>query len=285
MKLIFIVDDDISIVNILKDIVGQYFQNFLVGYELNATLGIKEIITQKPDIVLLDYLLPDRDGLEIIREIKKEYNPLIVMISEVSDKEMIAKAYKEKIEFFITKPINVIEVVTIINKLVEYKEMKNRIYQVENIISVLNKTVRIESNDNRGLFNNHNIRNLYSKLGIIGTTGCEDLIRAVSWVKDNNSEYTLSDMYKVLANGNDKKQVYLIKKRIRRVITKAFKAMAYLGNEDFMNPVFEEYSNRLFDIEELRNEMNYISKKSDKSGKINIKKFIESSIIIIENMN
>jgi|LGVF01.1.fsa_nt_gb two-component system response regulator YcbB len=285
MKLIFIVDDDISIVNILKDIVNQYFQDFLVGYELNARLGIKEIISQKPDIVLLDYLLPDRDGLEIIREIKKEYNPLIVMISEVSDKEMIAKAYKEKIEFFITKPINVIEVVTIINKLIEYREMKNKIYQVENIISVLNKTVRIESDEDRIMFNNHNIRNLYSKLGIIGVTGCEDLIKAVLWVKSNNGEYTLSDMYKALVNSNDKKQVYLIKKRIRRVITKAFKSMAYLGNEDFMNPIFEEYSNRLFDIEELRNEMNYISKKSGKNGKISIKKFIESSIIISENIN
>jgi two-component system response regulator YcbB len=284
MKLIFIVDDDISIVNILEDIINRNFPKLLVGYELTAIAGIEEIIKEKPGIILLDYLLPDKDGLEIIRAIKKVYNPLIVMISEVSDKEMIAKAYKENIEFFITKPINVIEVVTIIRKLLEYKEMKDKINQVENVISLLGKTFEYKSDKDEISFKQRNIRNLYSKLGIIGTTGCDDLIEAVSWVKAHNSEYTLSDMYKSLAK-EDEKQIFLIKKRIRRVITKAFIAMAYLGSEDYMNPIFEEYSNRLFDFVELRNEMKYLSKKSDKIGKINIKKFIESSIIISENMN
>jgi two-component system response regulator YcbB len=283
MKLIFIVDDDISIVNILEDIINQNFPKLLVGYEITAIAGIEKIIKEKPGIILLDYLLPDKDGLEIIRAIKKEYSPLIVMISEVSDKEMIAKAYKENIEFFITKPINVIEVVTIIRKLIEYREMKDKINQIENVISLLGKTVEYKSEKDEISFKQRNIRNLYSKLGIIGTTGCDDLIEAVSWVKVHNSEYTLSEMYKGLAK--DEKQIFLIKKRIRRVITKAFTAMAYLGSEDYMNPIFEEYSNRLFDFVELRTEMKYLSNKSGKTGKINIKKFIESSIIISENMN
>jgi len=284
MKLIFIVDDDISIVNILKDIINRNFPTLLVGYELTAIAGIEKIIKEKPGIILLDYLLPDKDGLEIIRAIKKEYNPLIVMISEVSDKEMIAKAYKENIEFFITKPINVIEVVTIIRKLLEYRKMKDKINQIENVISLLGKTVEYKSDKDGSSFNQRNIRNLYSKLGIIGTTGCDELIEAVLWVKKHNGEYILSDMYKALAK-EDEKQIFLIKKRIRRVITKAFIAMAYLGSEDYMNPLFEEYSNRLFDFVELRNEMKYLSKKSSKIGKINIKKFIENSIIISENTN
>ena len=284
MKLIYIVDDDISIINILEDIIKNNFENYLIDSALSANIGIEGILKQRPDIILLDYLLPDKDGLQIIREIKKVYNPLIVMISEVSDKEMIAKAYNEKIEFFITKPINVIEVVSVINKLVEYQEMKTTVNQVKNVMNKLNNTF-IEDDTKNELFEDK-IKNFYSKIGILGSTGCDELIESVKWVKERENKYTLSEMYLSLSEELfNKKQIYLVKKRIRRIITKSFISMAALGNEDYMNPVFEKYSNQLFDFVELRVEMKYLKKESNKVGRINIRKFIESSIIICDEIN
>ena len=66
MITIYIVDDDLSIVNILKDIVNKYFEGALIGTASNGTDAVKEIKELKPDIVLLDFLLPDKDGLQII---------------------------------------------------------------------------------------------------------------------------------------------------------------------------------------------------------------------------
>ena len=61
--------------------------------------------------------------------------------------------------------------------------------------------------------------------------------------------------------------------------------MAALGLEDYLNPIFEDYGPQLFDFSELRKQMNYLSGKSNKQGKINIRKFIEGSIVVFNGMN
>ncbi|MCG8482301.1 MAG: response regulator [Clostridia bacterium] len=281
MKSIYIVDDDLSIVNILKDITFHFFEGSLIGSACNGSDAIKEIIEIKPDVILLDYLLPDSDGLQMIRAIRKKYDPAIVMISEVSDKKMIEKAYNEKIEFFITKPINVVEVVSVINKVIENQEFKSTLNQFEITLNSLKSAFVV--NDRNKDIDEQKLRKLYSKLGIIGTSGCEELIKAVIWAKLQNSKYSLSDMYRSLAEDQGNiQQVDTLKKRIGRVITKAFKSMASLGIEDYMNPVFESYSSQLFNFGELRKEMKYLSGESKQSGKINIKQFIESSIVLLD---
>lgn len=283
MKTFYIVDDDLGIVNILKDIVDKYFKGSLVGVASTGSEAIAQIKKLKPDVILLDYLLPDKDGLQIVRAIRDEYTSKIVMISEVSDKRMIAKAYRENIEFFITKPINVIEVVSILNRVIEYQEVQSTLNQFEKAFSSLRKTFTFR--DNLDTNDEQKLKKLYTKLGIVGTSGYEELIKAVIWAKTQDSEYSLSEMYKSLVKDqNDTQQIHTLKKRIGRAITKAFKTMASLGVEDYMNPIFEAYSSQLFDFTEIRKEMNRLTGKSAQSGKINIKQFIESSIVLIEEL-
>ncbi len=280
MITIYIVDDDLSIVNILKDIVNKYFEGALIGTASNGMDAIKEIKELKPDIVLLDFLLPDKDGLQIIKSIREEYDQGIIMISEVSDKQMIAKAYRENIEFFISKPINVVEVVSVIKKVIEHLKIKGTLNQFEDALSMLK--INLGSGKIPIINDEEKLKKLYSKLGIIGSSGCDDLIRAVIWAKSQKYDYALSDMYKALAKGEGgRQQIDAIKKRIGRVITKAFKSMASLGVEDSMNPLFEDYASQLFEFTEMRKEMKNITGESKQSGKINVKQFIESSIVLI----
>lgn len=283
MKSIYIVDDDLSIVAILKDIIEQHFQNTLVGTAHNGVKALNDILELRPDILLLDYLLPDKDGLQMIRDIKKEYSPAIVMISEVSDNQMIAKAYREKIEFFIHKPLNVIEVVSVINKVMEYQDIKNTLNQFETALFSLRKTT--VTYEGTALRIEQKLRKLYNNLGLLGTTGSEDLIKAAIWAKSQNGDYTLSEMYQAIVKDQvDFHQIDAFKKRIGRVITKAFKSMASLGIEDNMNVIFETYAYQLFNFTELRKEMLFLTGKSKYPGKIDIKQFIESSIVLAEEI-
>src|SRR5690606_36736763 len=124
-KTFIIVDDDMGIVSMLKNIIKQ---NNLGKVVANFTSGehvIDEILFYDPDIVLIDYLLPSIDGVEIVNEIiKKGYKGKIVMISQVEDPTMVANAYSAGVLFFIKKPINAIEVVNIIKNVIQNIELE-----------------------------------------------------------------------------------------------------------------------------------------------------------------
>ena len=65
-----------------------------------------------------------------------------------------------------------------------------------------------------------------------------------------------------------------MEQRIRRTINMAMTNIANLGLEDYMNDIFVDYSNTLFDFEQVRKEMEYIRGNSKKGGSSNIKKFL-----------
>lgn len=283
MMHMLIVDDDSSVANILKDIIAQHFDDVTTSTAMTGQEAVNRILGEQPDIVLLDYLLPDSDGLNVIRQVRGVVNPSIVMISEVSDKQMIAKAYQEKISFFITKPINVVEVVSVVGQVIESQKAFRTLKAFETAILQLNpsrqgRTGDEPSSDERAL------KKIYSRLGILGMSGCDELIRAVLWAKRQKRDYALSEMYGALAGQDEMLSLdeQAVKKRISRVIAKAFRVLATMGIEDPFNPVFEDYSSQLFDYGELRAEMKLLKGTSDRPGKINIKQFIESSVVLIE---
>ena len=279
MNSICVVDDDASIVNILKDIITDHFDDVKIYTAQSGTEAIETINEHRPDILLLDYLMPDYDGLQVLRKIKPESNPAVIMISEVSDKQMIGKAYDEKISFFITKPINVIEVVSVLKKVMEHYNLRAALSQFESVIQGI-KTPEISKV--KGNTDVQKLKSLYSKLGLSGTSGYDDLIQAVIWAKNQKDDYTLMELYMALVEDEPDQNFYAIKKRIRRIVTKAFKSMAALGIEDNLNPVYDEYALQLFDYGELRKEMLYQQGLGKDQGKINIKQFIESSIVLIQ---
>lgn len=47
-----------------------------------------------PDLILVDLLMPQKDGIQVVRELKEQgCRAKFIMISQVSNKEMVAKAY------------------------------------------------------------------------------------------------------------------------------------------------------------------------------------------------
>ena len=285
---LMIVDDDSSVINILKDIATQHLDDVIISTAMTGIEAINKINLEQPDVVLLDYLLPDCDGLHVIRSIRQYSNPSIIMISEVSDKQMIAKAYHERISFFITKPINVVEVVSVVSQVIASHKAHKTLREFEMAIRGLNhKSPPVEGDlaqDEKAL------KRIYSRLGIMGVSGCDDLIKAVLWAKRQKGDYALSELYLALVNREtnvkgpvDEQQIQAIKKRISRVIAKAFRVLATMGIEDPYNPVYEEYASQLFDYSELRMEMKLLEGSlSSRPGKINIKQFIESSVVLVE---
>ena len=63
--------------------------------------------------------MPMRDGIETVRHIASTFTGKIIMISQVESKQLIGEAYTLGVEYYITKPLNKIEVVSVVRKVME----------------------------------------------------------------------------------------------------------------------------------------------------------------------
>lgn len=86
---ILIIDDDVN----LNGLLTEYFQGF--GHTLSsattAAAGRQQLRRELPDLLILDVMLPDTDGLTLCREFRAEYDVPIIMLTargEIADKVM-----------------------------------------------------------------------------------------------------------------------------------------------------------------------------------------------------
>ncbi|MEI6857796.1 DNA-binding domain-containing protein [Psychrilyobacter sp.] len=267
---IFIVDDDPSIIRILKDIIMNNKLGKIVGSFLDGAMALEKIRLYCPDIVLVDYLMPGMDGATLVKNILKD-NPNIsrIMVSQVSNSQMVTQTYMAGIEFFIHKPINIIEVINIIKSVTEKINLKKQISMVQDIFQTSYKE------KNSPIFNyTEQIQLTLSNLGILGEKGEYDILDVCSeCIKINNSE-----PWEVLSKFlNSKSKV--LKQRIRRALTVGLKTISHVGIEDNLNEVFIKYSNTLFDFQEVHLEMEKLRGHSPTGGKISSTKFFENLLV------
>ena len=113
---IMIVDDDAGSRRMLQDIIDESGIGRVTGTAKGGIEGTLMILESNPDVVLIDLLMPDQDGIETITQLKDHgFKGKFIMISQIENKEMVGEAYQKGIEFFIHKPINRVEVEHVLN--------------------------------------------------------------------------------------------------------------------------------------------------------------------------
>ncbi len=105
---ILIVEDEESIQKGLCDVFIYH------GYEVKATSdgasGLKEALTGKYDLILLDIMLPEMNGLTVCNEIrKKDRSQPIILLTAKGDEEDIIEGLKQGADDYISKPFSVRE--------------------------------------------------------------------------------------------------------------------------------------------------------------------------------
>ncbi len=269
---IYIVEDDFNIITILEKIITDRELGDVIGTAENGIKAMEEIKLLQPDIVLVDLLMPGKDGISLVRD-AKVMNPDIqyIMISQVSSKDMIAKAYQSGVEYYISKPIDAIEVQAVINKVIEKIEINKKLNQIQSIFSDVD-----DSKENDAKNDMSGIHRVMQRIGIMGEAGSQDILNIAKYLIDKNqtmADFTVREICSIFAD-NPK----TVEQRIRRTATIGMINLANLGIEDYMNEIFTEYSNGLYNFEQLKIEMDFIRGKSKRRGKVNIKKFIDGLV-------
>lgn len=84
------------------------------------------------DLILTDINMPDMDGLDLLRTIKeKRPNQPVIVMTGYACKETILEALKADADDFINKPFNLLQLQTTINKVLEKKELKEELLQLQ----------------------------------------------------------------------------------------------------------------------------------------------------------
>ena len=101
---VLVVDDEENVC----ELITIYFEK--AGYEVvccgNGEEGIERLQSQKPDLVILDLMLPGMDGLDVCREIRKSSNiPLIMLTARVDEVDRVL-GLEMGADDYITKPFS-----------------------------------------------------------------------------------------------------------------------------------------------------------------------------------
>lgn len=115
---ILVVDDDRSIVKVVRGYLEQAGFEVLTAYDGEGALHT--LRSERPDLLVLDLMLPDRDGWEITRIIRSDQTlgqtPIIMLTARVEDTDKIV-GLEMGADDYITKPFNAREIVARVRSL------------------------------------------------------------------------------------------------------------------------------------------------------------------------
>ena len=285
-----LVDDDPACRRMLKSIIEEEGLGHIVlekedGY--GAAAMIEQSVT---DIAIIDLLLPEEDGISIVEGLKNSNFPgQIVMLSQVETKDVVAKAYATGVDFYIQKPINRIEVISVLNRVIEGITLRRSLGKFRDLMAEIDQSGEgtINASQAKEIIKSRT-QNVLSNLGVIGEAGSHDLIQVMvllASVPDSESYlgdfrhlknlYELIGQRYIIGKYSDSADPRAIEQRIRRAVKKGFENIAALGLENYYDPKFERYASKFFDFNEIRIKMNEMKQsRTSHKARINIRQFI-----------
>ena len=104
---IFIIEDETSIIKLVQHNLEK--EGFIVSSSENGNDGLKQLKKFEPNLLLLDWMLPDLSGIEICKHIRK-YNKFktlpIIMLTAKGEEEDKIKGLESGVDDYLTKPFS-----------------------------------------------------------------------------------------------------------------------------------------------------------------------------------
>ena len=104
MKKILVIDDDVELCNLLK----EYFtaEGFSFDCANNGKDGLERLFANEPDLVVLDVMLPGRDGFDVLRDIRARSPIPVIMLTAKGDHIDRVVGLEIGADDYICKPFN-----------------------------------------------------------------------------------------------------------------------------------------------------------------------------------
>lgn len=128
---VLVVDDQSANIQVVGNILGK------LGYEivpaLDGATALKRIALRKPDLILMDVIMPGLSGFEVCRKIRE--NPAwkdipVIFVSAADDKGLVVHAFDEGGVDYVTKPFNHAELLSRVKTHLMLKAARDRLFQL-----------------------------------------------------------------------------------------------------------------------------------------------------------
>ena len=131
---ILIIEDDNEISNMIADYLGRN------GYETyiakDGIRGIEYVIEKKPDLIILDIMLPYKSGDEVLREVREFSDIPIIVVSAKENVQFKVDLFKIGVDDYVVKPFDLSELLARVEtNLRRYSKLTNQqtLYKYKNM--------------------------------------------------------------------------------------------------------------------------------------------------------
>lgn len=238
---IIIAQANVNFKNVLENRFNRSKNFNVLGVTDNGETAVDLIAQKKPDLVLLDVILPKLDGLGVIDKIKDMHlkvDPIIVVISKIDSENIIQATLKRGVSYYFVRPVNLSLVETRLQEIyeIEMSTRSGKKYQES-------KMQYIRVNEEDTTYNREAIvTNFMHEIGISAhLSGYKFLIQAIMLAaQDKNRLSAITKcIYPTIAKHN-KTSTQRVERAMRNAISNAWsRNYSVLMNNIFKNESFE----------------------------------------------
>ena len=118
-KLVVCIEDEQEMIDLVQLILGR--RGFTVEGANGGLEGLEKVQKRKPDLVLLDLMMPDMDGWEVYQRMKSDEDlreiPVIVVTAKAQSIDKVLGLHIAKVDDYITKPFGPQELLESVEKI------------------------------------------------------------------------------------------------------------------------------------------------------------------------
>jgi two-component system, OmpR family, response regulator VicR len=120
-RVVVCIEDEPEMIDLIKLILGR--KNFELVGAVGGREGLEKVRELKPDLVLLDLMMPDIDGWEVYQNMKADEElrqiPVIVVTAKAQSIDKVLGLHIAKVDDYVTKPFGPQELLASVNKVLK----------------------------------------------------------------------------------------------------------------------------------------------------------------------
>ena len=180
-------------------------------------------------------------------------------------------------EFFIQKPINLIEVRQVVGNVIRQMENERALHTIQSVFQ--SREPQPAAPAGRQEVWRRRIQYILSQLGMAGEKGAGDIMELCLFLLERKQTASQIGVGTLCSQLSDSPKT--MEQRARRALDRGLKHIASLGVEDYTNEFFTRYSARLFPFQEVRAEMAHLQGKGP-GGKANLRTFLDGLLVLTD---